>query len=72
VVPWDAVGFGNVRISDRGPNDGPNWSPDGQWITFESWRDAANHDIYYMTANGGLPTRITADTAADYHPAWRP
>lgn len=72
VVPWDAVGFGNVQISDRGPNDDPGWSPDGQWIVFESWRDAANHDIYYMTANGGLPTRLTTDSANDFHPAWRP
>ena len=72
VVRWDSVGFGAVRISDRGPNDGPSWSPDGQWLAFETWRDAANHDIYIMTANGGQPTRITSHTASDYHPAWRP
>ncbi|MCH8340200.1 MAG: protein kinase [Chloroflexi bacterium] len=72
VVPWDSVGFGAVRISDEGPNDGPAWSPDGQWITFETWRDAANHDIYIMTANGGQATRLTNHTAAEYHPAWRP
>jgi serine/threonine protein kinase len=72
VVPWDSVGFGAVRISDKGPNDGPAWSPDGQWMAFETWRDAANHDIYIMTANGGQPTRLTNHTAAEYHPAWRP
>ena len=72
VVPWDSVGFGAVRISDKGPNDGPAWSPDGQWIVFETWRDAANHDIYIMTANGGQPTRLTNHSAAEYHPAWRP
>jgi Tol biopolymer transport system component len=72
LVPWDSVGFGNVRVSERAPNDGPDWSPDGQWIVFESWRDAANHDIYFMAANGSLPTRITTDPTSDYHPAWRP
>jgi serine/threonine protein kinase len=72
VIPWDSVGFGAVRISEKGPNDGPAWSPDGQWLAFESWRDAANHDIYVMTANGGQPTRITSHSASDYHPAWRP
>lgn len=72
VVPWKAVGFGAVQITDKGPNDGPAWSPDGQWIAIETWRDAANHDIYIMTANGGQPTRLTTHTARDFHPAWRP
>jgi hypothetical protein len=72
IVPWDGLGFGAVRISDRSPNDGPSWSPDGRWIVFETWREAANHDIYVMTVNGGQPTRITTDPAADFHPAWRP
>jgi Tol biopolymer transport system component len=72
VVPWEGVGFGAARISDKGPNEGPSWSPDGQWIAFETWRDAANHDIYIMTGNGGQPTRITSHTAREFHPAWRP
>jgi Tol biopolymer transport system component len=72
IVPWEGRGFGGVRISDKGPNDGPAWSPDGQWMAFETWRDAANHDIYIMTANGGQPTRLTNHSAAEYHPAWRP
>ncbi|MFQ5942510.1 MAG: protein kinase [Anaerolineales bacterium] len=72
IVPWDARGFSAVRISVKGPNDGPAWSPDGQWMAFETWRDAANHDIYIMTANGGQPTRLTKHIAAEYHPAWRP
>jgi len=72
VVKWDAVGFGTNQLTTRGPNADPDWSPDGQWMTFESWRDAANHDIYIMTANGGLQTRLTEDPAWDYQPAWRP
>ncbi|HEY42963.1 MAG TPA: protein kinase [Anaerolineae bacterium] len=72
VVKWDAVGFGANQLTTKGPNADPDWSPDGQWMTFESWRDAANHDIYIMTANGGLQTRLTEDPAWDYQPAWRP
>lgn len=72
VIKWHALGFGMVRLTDNGPNDGPAWSPDGQWITFESWRDAANHDIYIMTVNGGLQTRLTEDPTYDFQPAWRP
>jgi Tol biopolymer transport system component len=72
VVRWDAVGFGANQLTTKGPNADPDWSPDGQWMTFESWRDAANHDIYIMTGNGGLQTRLTEDPAWDYQPAWRP
>lgn len=72
VVKWDAVGYGAIKLTTKGPNADPNWSPDGQWITYESWRDAANHDIYIMTANGGIQTRLTDNAAWDYQPAWRP
>jgi len=72
IVQWDKVGFGTQQLTSKGPNDGPKWSPDGQWLTFESWRDAANHDVYIMTAGGTLQTRLTDDPAADYQPAWRP
>jgi Tol biopolymer transport system component len=61
-----------VKLTSLGPNDDPDWSPDGQWITFETWRDAANHDIYIMTANGAQPTRLTTDAAWEFQPAWRP
>lgn len=72
VVRWDAKGFGPVQFTTAGPNADPDWSPDGQWIAFESWRNAANHDVYIMTASGSQQTRLTDDPAADYQPAWRP
>jgi len=72
LVQWDQVGFGWVVLTQRGPNADPDWSPDGQWIAFESWRDAANHDIYIMTSNGGQQIPLTDDPGQDYQPAWRP
>jgi Tol biopolymer transport system component len=72
VGKWDGLGFGVNKLTTKGPNADPDWSPDGRWIVFESWRDAADHEIYIMTANGGLQTRLSDDPAWDYQPAWRP
>ncbi len=72
VIQWDALGFGEVRLTELGPNDDPNWSPDGEWIVYESWQDNANHEIYLMTANGGSQTRLTNHPALDFQPAWQP
>jgi Tol biopolymer transport system component len=69
---WDQLGFGPTQLTTVGPNADPAWSPDAQWIVFESWRDAAQHDIYRMRFNGGEVTRLTNDPALDYQPAWRP
>ncbi|HKZ55986.1 MAG TPA: protein kinase [Anaerolineales bacterium] len=72
VAPWEAKGFDAVGLTTRGPNADPDWSPDGQWIVFESWRDAADHELYLMAADGSSQTRITDHPAQDYQPAWRP
>jgi Tol biopolymer transport system component len=69
---WDKLGFDAQPLTTAGPNADPDWSPDSQWIVFESWRDAAQHDIYRMMFTGGQLTRLTNDPALDYQPAWRP
>jgi Tol biopolymer transport system component len=72
VVAWDAKGFNPKQITNKSPNADPAWSPDSQWIVFESWRDAAKHEIYVMTASGGAVTRLTNNDADEFQPAWRP
>jgi Tol biopolymer transport system component len=72
LVKWNAHGFDPFQLTTLGPNADPDWSPDGQWITFESWREAANHDIYTMSTSGTSVTRLTDDPGLDYQPAWRP
>jgi eukaryotic-like serine/threonine-protein kinase len=74
VIPWDKLGLsGQVQRTDAGPNDSPGWSPDSRHLTFESWRENANHDIYIMNVlTGGELVRLTTDPAQDYQPAWRP
>jgi Tol biopolymer transport system component len=48
----------------------PAWSPDGRWIAFVSRDDAGLGHLWKVSADGGIPQRLTA-TAHEYvHPAW--
>ena len=71
-MAWDAKGYGALQLTVVGPNDDPDFSPDGGWIAIESWRQGANHEIYIMTSDGSQQTRLTTDPGLDYQPAWRP
>lgn len=59
-------------IENNGPIAGAVMSRDGYWFAFEGWPDGSNHDIFIMTANGAIITRLTTDRAFDFGPAWRP
>ena len=72
IVTWDAKGYGAQQLTVAGPNDDPDFSPDGEWVTFESWREGANHEIYLMSRDSSQQTRLTTDPGLDYQPAWRP
>ncbi|MGQ9908172.1 MAG: TolB family protein [Candidatus Flexifilum sp.] len=48
----------------------PDWSADGAWIAFESWREGAS-GIYVVRADGTDERRVTI-SALDYLPRWRP
>ena len=57
--------------SDPGSDGWPAYSPDGQWILFQSNRGGSN-DIYVMDREGGRLTAVIADPADDVTPAWSP
>src|SRR5206468_12354676 len=43
-----------------GPVPGsPRWSPDGRWIAFDCLKDDGNYDLYVISADGGVPRRLT-------------
>ena len=63
-----------IRIGegDAVPIAMPDVSSDSGWISFESWPDGRNHDIYLTTIDGTEKIRLTTDPGFDFDPAWRP
>ncbi len=59
------------QLTSGSDNLGPCFSPDGEWITFTSFRDW-NNEIYIMRRDGSLQTRLTYDLRTDYQPRWGP
>jgi Tol biopolymer transport system component len=57
------------RLTRKGSNAFPAWSPDGKRIVFVSDRDG-NLELYVMNADGSGQTRLTRNPAVDGSPAW--
>jgi TolB protein len=59
-----------TRLTDTPGNDEfPQWSPDGQWIVFDSYRDG-NYEVYLMDSTGAQLKRLTENDADDTHANW--
>ncbi len=68
------VGEEPVTVTSGGDNLSPSFSPDGEWITFMSYRDhfweADGCEIYVMRKDGTDIRRLTDNTYCDYQPRW--
>ncbi|HEX4297126.1 MAG TPA: biopolymer transporter Tol, partial [Devosia sp.] len=64
------------RLSDVSyPNDGPEYSPDGKWIYFNSERDAkrpGHAQCYRMHADGHHIEQLTHDERVNWFPHLSP
>ena len=64
-------GSNPVQLTSCGCVDnGPKWSPDGRSIVYTVW-DGRYQYIYTISANGGIPHRVTSDPGVeDKWPSW--
>jgi TolB protein len=69
----NADGSDPRNLTDSATNDMyPAWSPDGQYIVFQSDRDGGWPEIYVMEADGSNPRNLTNHESYDGNPAWSP
>lgn len=54
-------------VSGGGHYDGPDYSPDGAWIWFNSDR-GGSMDLWRIPAAGGMPEQMTADDRVNWFP----
>jgi TolB protein len=59
-----------------GNSQGPSFSPDGQWVAFTAYFNAAGNnngcEIYIMRIDGSSLTRLTNNNYCDWQPRWGP
>jgi TolB protein len=61
-----------VQLTHGGNNAAATYSPDGQYIAFNSLRNDDQADIYIMKADGSLERRLTNNPEPDWGPVWEP
>jgi Tol biopolymer transport system component len=67
----DADGANQTRLTwNRGGNGSPRWSPDDQWIAYDSLVVDGQFDVYVIRASGGAPRRLTFDRSPEVGPTW--
>ena len=72
IYVMDSNGEHQRRITEKGWNRYPTWSPDSHTIAFEFWeKDGAEHGIYLIDVRSGALKQISeVHKRGDYQPDW--
>ena len=71
IYVMNADGSGKTKLTNSPDNFWPDWSPVGNSIAFQDFRNG-NYEIYVMNADGSGQTRLTFNSAHNEKPAWSP
>jgi TolB protein len=72
IYVMNADGTGLIQLTDNnGYNSVPDWSPDDQFIAFQSARSGKN-GIYVMDADGSNQRLLGSASFDEWEPAWSP
>ncbi len=61
-----------VQLTNGGNNAASSFSPDGQWIAFNSLRNNDQADIFIIRPDGTGLRQVTNDPEPDWQPQWEP
>jgi len=68
----EGCGPGQMRqLTDGGNNKAPDFSPDGQWITFASELDGRN-EVFIIRVDASELRQLTYSATVDWQPRWGP
>lgn len=67
------IDTGNAtQLTFGGNNAAASYSPDGQWIVYNSLRNNNQADLFIMQFNGHTTRQLTTDPEPDWQPQWGP
>ncbi len=61
-----------TRLTKGGNNNAAVYSPDGEWIAFNSLRNNNQADLYLIRPNGTDLRQLTDNPEPDWQPQWEP
>ena len=61
-----------AQLTNGGNNAASSYSPDGQWIAFNSLRNNNQADIFIMRPDGTDVRQVTDNPEPDWQPQWEP
>ena len=61
-----------TQLTNGGNNAASSFSPDGQWIAYNSLRNNGQADIFIMRADGSSTRQVTDNPEPDWQPQWEP